>query len=171
MKNQELKLKEWIDNAVRGKEGYEMVCPKDKNFVCKLEEFAQNVSCLLVVVWKEGELIFKYVWKSENGDEPINLGFVIKRHKKMLLCTDSGHIYSCGFEQTDVDIMIFYNVDIENTIIAASGKSGKMDMQTYIKPLENEAMCAVMFRLSEEIGNVVVALQEGETDTNDRSEK
>lgn len=154
MKKPEEKFNEWLTNAVKGKEGFEVVYVKAQEYVCRNEDYIQNVTTLFIMVWKSGEPIFCYKWKEgENKDDIAKIAFVIKKQKKMMLYinTDAEKIYSFGMENTELEeimVFIFYQVRDEITFIAASSESKEIKM---INAIQNEE-CNVMPLIVGQIG-------------------
>lgn len=165
MKKTEERLNEWLTNAVRGKEGFEAVYAKGQEYVCRNEDYIQNVTTLFVMAWKSGEPIFCYKWKEgENKDNNAKVAFVIKKQKKMMLYinADVEEIYSFGMESTkleDILVLIFYQVRDEITLIAASSESKEIKMINAMQNEECNAMPLIMGQIGSSVQEQAVAKQ------------
>lgn len=146
MKQSEEKFNTWITNAVKGKGGYEVVLVKDNDYICKNGDYVQKVTSLIVIAWKDGKLFFCYQWKEgENKENIAEMAFVIKKQKKMMLYINSSdaRIYNFGLGDTEgeeINVLIFYQVQNEITLIAASSKSEEIKMINAIQNEDNKAM-------------------------------
>lgn len=147
------KFSHWTRQGVRGKENYEAVFPYKGGYVLRSDGFSENLIEWGTVIWENGKIVVRQQWKKEEGEVNVNMAFVIRKQKEIIIYDGEETFYSFGLEKGGADneqVMIYYQSNITGTLIMASSKCPRIRMLSYVvdEP-KTDAVIEVMERMWE----------------------